>query len=81
MTDIVIVVQDEQPSFVITTVEQTPVLNIPQNSNITSASSLSDVNLNSVQDGDVLTFNSGSWVNKKITDQSIQSPMDGGEFF
>lgn len=81
MTDFVVTIQEEQPIYVIRTIEQTPVIEVPQNSNITSVSSLSDVNISSVQEGDVLTFDSGTWRNRKITDSSIQSSLDGGEFF
>ena len=40
MTDVIIVIEEEAPSVVITTTEQNPNIEIPSNSNITSLSYL-----------------------------------------
>ena len=80
MSDIVIVIQEEAPNAIVTTTEQTPVVNIPNNQNTNTLTGMTDVFTESVANGDVLTYEDGFWVNKKVTDSLIQSPLDGGEF-
>ncbi len=80
MTDVIIVVQEEQPSVVISTTEQSPNVEIPSNSNTASLSDLTDVSVPTPQEGQVLTFKTGLWRAEDITDSSIQSPLDGGLF-
>lgn len=81
MTDVIIIVEEESPSVVITTTEQTPNIEIPSNSNISSLGDLSDVSVPTPQEGQVLTFKTGLWRAEDVVDTSIKSPLDGGEFF
>lgn len=71
MSDIVIVIQEEAPNTIV---------NIPNNQNTNTLTGMTDVFTESVANGDVLTYEDGFWVNKKVTDSSTQSPLDGGEF-
>lgn len=80
MTDIIIVVEDEAPSVVITTTEQVPIIEVPSNSNTASLSGLNDVSVPTPLDGQVLTFSSGLWRAEDVVDSSIKSPLDGGTF-
>jgi len=80
MSDIIIVVEEEAPSIVVSTTEQVPNVEIPSNSNTTSLSNLSDVSVPSPQEGQVLTFKTGLWRAEDVVDDSIKSPLDGGLF-
>jgi len=80
MSDIIIVVEEEAPSIVVSTTEQVPNVEIPSNSNTTSLSNLSDVSVPSPQEGQVLTFKTGLWRAEDVVDDSIKSPLDAGEF-
>ena len=80
MSDIIIVVEEEAPSIVVSTTEQVPNVEIPANSNTTSLSNLSDVSVPSPQEGQVLTFKTGLWRAEDVVDDSIKSPLDAGEF-
>ena len=81
MTDVIIVIEEEAPSVVITTTEQTPNIEIPSNSNTASLGDLNDVSVPIPQEGQVLTFKTGLWRAEDVVDTSIKSPLDGGEFF
>jgi len=81
MTDVIIVIEEEAPSVVITTTEQNPNIEIPSNSNITSLSDLTDVSVPTPQEGQVLTYKTGLWRAEDVVDSSIKTPLDGGEFF
>lgn len=80
MSDIIIVIEEEAPSIVVSTTEQVPNVEIPSNSNTTSLSNLSDVSVPSPQEGQVLTFKTGLWRAEDVVDDSIKSPLDGGLF-
>lgn len=80
MSDIIIVVEENAPSIVVSTTEQVPNVEIPANSNTTSLSNLSDVSVPSPQEGQVLTFKTGLWRAEDVVDDSIKSPLDGGTF-
>ena len=80
MSDIIIVVEEEAPSIVVSTTEQVPNVEIPSNSNTTSLSNLNDVSVPSPQEGQVLTFKTGLWRAEDVVDDSIKSPLDGGLF-
>ena len=80
MSDIIIVIEEEAPSIVVSTTEQVPNVEIPANSNTTSLSNLSDVSVPSPQEGQVLTFKTGLWRAEDVVDDSIKSPLDGGTF-
>lgn len=80
MSDIIIVVEENAPSIVVSTTEQVPNVEIPSNSNTTSLSNLSDVSVPSPQEGQVLTFKTGLWRAEDVVDDSIKSPLDGGLF-
>ena len=80
MSDIIIVIEEEAPSIVVSTTEQVPNVEIPANSNTTSLSNLSDVSVPSPQEGQVLTFKTGLWRAEDVVDDSIKSPLDAGEF-
>jgi len=80
MSDIIIVIEEEAPSIVVSTTEQVPNVEIPSNSNTTSLSNLSDVSVPSPQEGQVLTFKTGLWRAEDVVDDSIKSPLDAGEF-
>ena len=80
MSDIIIVIEEEAPSIVVSTTEQVPNVEIPANSNTTSLSNLSDVSVPSPQEGQVLTFKTGLWRAEDVVDDSIKSPLDGGLF-
>ena len=80
MTDVVIVIQEEAPTVVIQTTEQSPNIDIPSNSNTASLSDLTDVQATSPSDGQVLTYRSGLWAPEDVVDSSIKSSLDGGEF-
>jgi len=81
MSDIIIVVEEEAPSIVVTTTEQVPNIEVPSNSNTASLSGLSDVSVPTPLEGQVLTYSAGLWRAEDVTDDSIKSPLDGGEFF
>jgi hypothetical protein len=80
MSDIIIVVEEEAPSIVVSTVEQVPNVEIPSNSNVASLAGLSDVSVPSPQEGQVLTYKTGLWRAEDVVDDSIKSPLDGGTF-
>ena len=80
MSDIIIVIEEDAPSIVVSTTEQVPNVEIPSNSNTTSLSNLSDVSVPSPQEGQVLTFKTGLWRAEDVVDDSIKSPLDGGLF-
>ena len=80
MSDIIIVIEEEAPSIVVSTTEQVPNVEIPSNSNTTSLSNLSDVSVPNPQEGQVLTFKTGLWRAEDVVDDSIKSPLDGGLF-
>lgn len=80
MSDIIIVIEEEAPSIVVSTTEQVPNVEIPANSNTTSLSNLSDVSVPNPQEGQVLTFKTGLWRAEDVVDDSIKSPLDGGLF-
>lgn len=80
MSDIIIVVEEEAPSIVVSTVEQVPNVEIPSNSNVASLAGLSDVSVPSPQEGQVLTYKTGLWRAEDVVDDSIKSPLDAGEF-
>lgn len=80
MSDIIIVIEEEAPSIVVSTTEQVPNVEIPSNSNTTSLSNLSDVSVPSPQEGQVLTFKTGLWRAEDVVDDSIKTPIDAGTF-